>query len=155
MLWWWYHTQSIAFFKTMIANQGSIFYWYPAKMEICLSTTKFWKARAECMTLFCRISAFSNVLVRVYVHCMFVCVCVCVRDGHADIVVTRIDAYVGYIRHISDIVRYCRIMRKLMRISASAWPSLVCVRCDVLSSTVTLIVVISNGLPNHEKKQII
>ena len=26
---------------------------------------------------------------------------------------------------MSDIAQYCRIMRKLMRISASAWPSLV------------------------------
>ena len=28
----------------------------------------------------------------------------------------RIDAYVGYIRHMSDITRYCRIMWKFMRI---------------------------------------
>ena len=99
------------------------------------------------------ISFFQCFGARVCTLYVCVCVCVCVRDGHADIVVTRIDAYVGYIRHISDIVRYCRIMRKLMRISASAWPSLVCVRCDVLSSTVTLIVVISHGLPNHEKNK--
>ena len=32
----------------------------------------------------------------------------------------RINAYVGYIWHMSDIARYCRIMRKLMWISASA-----------------------------------
>ena len=36
----------------------------------------------------------------------------------------RIDAYFGYIWHMSDIAQYYRIMRKLMRISASAWPSL-------------------------------
>ena len=36
----------------------------------------------------------------------------------------RIDADIRIIRHMSDIARYMRIMRILMRISASAWPSL-------------------------------
>ena len=34
----------------------------------------------------------------------------------------RIDADIRIIRHVSDIARYCR---KLMRISASPWPSLI------------------------------
>ena len=37
----------------------------------------------------------------------------------------RIDADIRIIRHMLDIAWYCRIMRNLMRISASAWPSLV------------------------------
>ena len=43
------------------------------------------------------------------------------RDGHA----MSIDADIRIIRHMLDIARYCRIMRKLMRISASAWLSLI------------------------------
>ena len=37
----------------------------------------------------------------------------------------RIDADIRIIWHMLDIAWYCRIMRNLMRISASAWPSLV------------------------------
>ena len=37
----------------------------------------------------------------------------------------RINADIRIIRHMSDIARYCRMMRKLMRIFASAWPSLI------------------------------
>ena len=43
------------------------------------------------------------------------------RDGHA----MSIDADIRIIRHMLDIARYCRIMRKLMQISASTWPSLI------------------------------
>ena len=37
----------------------------------------------------------------------------------------HIVADIHIIWHLSDIAQYCRIMQRLMRISASAWPSLV------------------------------
>ena len=46
----------------------------------------------------------------------------------------RIDAYVGYIRHMSDIARYCRIMR----VPASAWPSLMYIRPYVVKNVTSI-----------------